>query len=294
MQLTYVLELLKPTKRKENIFLNNIAEVVKNRQTIAAKLKAGETKLSSADFKEINLPAAVKNQNIREVKALHKLFLKSGSDKDNIEFKANQPICYNNQNYKIDHHIISIPLYTTKCQRFVFPVKQTERFEKLQQHIDSGCKLGKASLFHKRGKWYFAVTIKIAVKKNTNSNLMGIDIGLRQLAVASVKTPQGKEINRQLINFAVQEQVGTIIMENLDNIRNTAKSLNRANRNIHSWTFYQLQQFIKYKAELAGIKVEYINPKYTSQSCSKCNKVKNPTAKLIYTLASVVIISTLI
>jgi len=57
VQLTYILELLKPTKRKENIFLNNIAEVVKNRQAVAAKLKAGETNLSSADFKEINLPA---------------------------------------------------------------------------------------------------------------------------------------------------------------------------------------------------------------------------------------------
>ncbi len=39
MQLTYVLELLKPTKIKENISLNNIAEVVKNRRTIAEKLK---------------------------------------------------------------------------------------------------------------------------------------------------------------------------------------------------------------------------------------------------------------
>jgi IS605 OrfB family transposase len=330
MQLTYVLELLKPTKRKENIFLNNIAEVVINRQAVAAKLKTGETKLSSAEFKEIKLPSAVKNQNIREVKALYKLFLKSGSDKDNIEFKDNQPICYNNQNYKIDQHIISIPLYTTKCQRFAFPVKQTERFEKLQQYIDSGCKLGKASLFYKQGKWYFAVTIKIAAKKTSNSNLMGIDIGLRQLAVASVKNHQGKEINRQfhsgkqagfirkkyrmlrrklgqskkvkaiknindkeqrwmtdlnhkisrqLINLAVQEQVGTIIMENLENIRNTAKSLNSADRNIHSWTFYQLQQFIEYKAELAGIKVEYINPKYTSQSCSKCAKVKKSNRK---------------
>ena len=57
MQLTYVLELLKLTKRKENIFLNNIAEVVKNRQAVATKLKTGETKLSSADFKDINLPA---------------------------------------------------------------------------------------------------------------------------------------------------------------------------------------------------------------------------------------------
>jgi len=325
MQLTYVLELLKPTKRKQNIFLNNIAEVVKNRQSVADKLKAGETKLSSADFKEINLPSAVKNQNIREVKALYKLFLKSDSDKDNLEFKNNQPICYNNQNYKIDNHIISIPLYTSKCQRFAFPVKQTKRFEELQQYIDNGSKLGKASLFYKRGKWHFAVTIKIADKEITNSNVMGIDIGLRQLAVASVKNSQGKEINRQfnngkqagfirkkyrslrrklgqskkvkaiktiddkeqrwmtdlnhkisrqLINLAVQEQVGTVIMENLENIRNTAKSLNRADRNLHNWTFYQLQQFIEYKAQLAGIKVEYINPKYTSQSCSKCAKVK--------------------
>jgi IS605 OrfB family transposase len=330
MQLTYVLELLKPTKRKQNIFLNNIAEVVKNRQSIANKLKKGETKLSSADFKEINLPSAVKNQNIREVKALYKLFLKSDSNKDNLEFKNNQPICYNNQNYKIDHHIISIPLYTTKCQRFAFPVKQTKRFKELQGYIKNGCKLGKASLFYKRGKWYFAVTIKIADKDTTNSNIMGIDIGLRQLAVASVKNPHGKEINRQfhsgkqagfirkkyrtirrnlgqakkvkaiknindkeqrwmtdlnhkisrqLINLAVQEQVGTIIMENLENIRNTARSLNRADRNIHSWTFYQLEQFIEYKAKLAGIKVKYINPKYTSQSCSKCNKIKKSNRK---------------
>ena len=330
MQLTYVLELLKPTKRKKNIFLNNIAEVVKNRQSIADKLKAGETKLSSANFKETNLPSAVKNQNIREVKTLYKMFLKSDSDKENLEFKDNQPICYNNQNYKIDNHIISIPLYTSKCQRFAFPVKQTKRFKELLQYIKDGCKLGKASLFYKRGKWYFAVTIKIADKETTNSNIMGIDLGFRQLAVASVKIPQGKEINRQffngkqagfirkkyrslrrklgqskkvktiknindkeqrwmtdlnhkisrqLINLAVQEQVGIIIMENLENIRNTAKSLKRADRNLHNWTFYQLQQFIEYKAELAGIKVKYINPKHTSQRCSKCGEVKKANRK---------------
>lgn len=331
MQLTYVLELLKPTKRKENIFLNNIAEVAKNRRAIADKLKAGKFKLSSSDFKEIDLPSAVKNQNIREVKANYKRFLKSDSDKDNIEFKDNQPICYNNQNYHIDDHIISIPFYTNKCERFAFPVKQTKRFKELQQYIESGCKLGKASLFYKKGKWYFAVTIKIENKETKALNVMGIDIGLRQLAVGSVKTPQGKEINRQfhngnqagfirkkyrslrrklaqakkidviktindkeqrwmtdlnhkisrqLINLAVQEQVGTIVMEDLENIRNTAKSLNRADRNLHSWTFYQLQQFIEYKAELAGIKVKYVNPKYTSQSCSKCGKVNKSNRKV--------------
>jgi putative transposase len=68
-------------------------------------------------------------------------------------------------------------------------------------------------------------------------------------------------------------------MENLENIRNTAKSHNRADRNLHSWTFYQLQQFIKYKANLAGIKVKYINPRYTSQRCSKCGEIKKYNRK---------------
>ena len=47
--------------------------------------------------------------------------------------------------------------------------------------MKSGCKLGKASLFYKRDKRYFAVTIKIVDKEITNSNVMRIDIGLRQL-----------------------------------------------------------------------------------------------------------------
>ncbi len=335
MQITYVLELLEPTKRKQNIFLKNIAEVAKNRQSIADKLKAGENKLSSADFSEHSLPSAVKNQNIREVKALYKNFIKSDSDKENITFKKNQPICYNNQNYDIDDHIISIPLYTTKCQRFAFPVKRTERWKKLQQHLKDSCKLGKASLFYKNGKWFFAVTVNVENKENDNSNIMGVDIGLKQLAVANVQNQDGKKINcqfhsgsqtgfirkkyrslrrnlgqakifdvikkindkeqrwmtdlnhkisRQLINLAVQEQVGTIVMENLEQIRQTARSLDRADRNIHNWTFSQLQNFIEYKAKLAGIKVEYVNPEYTSQCCSKCGQVKksNRKANLYY------------
>ncbi len=35
MILTYILELLKPTKRKQDIFLDNIIEVVKNRKVIS-------------------------------------------------------------------------------------------------------------------------------------------------------------------------------------------------------------------------------------------------------------------
>ncbi len=87
------------------------------------------------------------------------------------------------------------------------------------------------------------------------------------------------KISRQIVNLAVQEEVGTIIMEDLENIRDTAESLNRADRNLDSCFFYQLQQFIEDKAELAGIKVEYINPQYTSKSCSRCARVKKSNRK---------------
>ncbi|MFO7814205.1 MAG: hypothetical protein R6V14_00435 [Halanaerobiales bacterium] len=53
----------------------------------------------------------------------------------------------------------------------------------------------------------------------------------------------------------MQEKVGPIVRENLENIRQTAQSIYRADRNPPNWTFYQLQNFIEYKAELAGIKV---------------------------------------
>lgn len=331
MQITYVLELLKPTKKKQNIFFNNIEQITKNRQDIAIKLKNNETKLSSADFKGINLPSVVINQNIREVKSLYNRFKQSNSKKENIEFKPNQPICYNNQSYNIDRHIISIPLFHNgKCQRFAFPVKQTNRFQDLKEHIENDYKLGKGSLFYKNSKWYFAVIIKLENRENKGANIMGIDIGLRQLAVASVVNTEGKEINRQfhngkkagfirkkyrflrrklgkakrpekinsiknkeqrwirdlnhktsrqLVNLAVQEHVDKIVMENLKNIRKTAKSINKADRNINSWAFYELQQFIEYKAKLAGIKIIYINPKYTSQRCSKCGKIEKGNRK---------------
>ena len=66
----------------------------------------------------------------------------------------------------------------------------------------------------------------------------------------------------------------TIVFEDLANIRERIKSYRKqANFQISNWAFYQLEQFVEYKALAKGVKVVYIDPKYTSQRCSICGDI---------------------
>lgn len=78
------------------------------------------------------------------------------------------------------------------------------------------------------------------------------------------------KISRQIVDFAIQEGVGTIRLEKLSGIRQTARTSRKNEKNLHTWSFYRLAQYIEYKARLSGIKVEYVDPKYTSQTCPEC------------------------
>ncbi|HLC19314.1 MAG TPA: transposase [Candidatus Nanoarchaeia archaeon] len=63
-----------------------------------------------------------------------------------------------------------------------------------------------------------------------------------------------------------------IVMENLKGIRK-ANRWRKMNYWISNWSFYQLQSFIKYKAERKGIEVIRVKPNYTSQICHKCGQL---------------------
>lgn len=42
---------------------------------------------------------------------------------------------------------------------------------------------------------------------------------------------------------------------------------------LSKWSYYELQNMIEYKSDREGIKVRYIDPAYTSQTCSKCGHI---------------------
>lgn len=80
-------------------------------------------------------------------------------------------------------------------------------------------------------------------------------------------------VSKQIIQEAVQTQVGTIIMEDLTNIRKRIRTGKKMRSRLHRWAFHQLQTLIQYKAETHGLKVLYVNPAYSSQTCSLCGQL---------------------
>ena len=64
-----------------------------------------------------------------------------------------------------------------------------------------------------------------------------------------------------------------IALENLKGIRKGIKANRRGRAQLHNWAFYQLKQFILYKAKLVGIPVLFVDPKNTSRECPVCHHV---------------------
>jgi len=82
---------------------------------------------------------------------------------------------------------------------------------------------------------------------------------------------ENHELSKELINDAKRHNCGIIRMEQLKGIRDRTKTWNKhLNRMVASWSFYQLQQFVKYKASSAGLTFEWVDPQYTSQTCHQC------------------------
>ena len=81
------------------------------------------------------------------------------------------------------------------------------------------------------------------------------------------------KISHDIVKEAAAHNVKVIKLEQLQNIRSATRTSRKNNHSLHTWSFYRLAQFIEYKAKLAGVSVEYVNPAYTSQRCPVCGNI---------------------
>ena len=85
------------------------------------------------------------------------------------------------------------------------------------------------------------------------------------------------DVNHCLSKTLVQKYGANtlFVLENLNGVSFERTDLPKALRNQNkSWAFYQLEQFLTYKAHLHNSEVVEVSAKYTSQRCPKCGVIK--------------------
>ena len=115
----------------------------------------------------------------------------------------------------------------------------------------------------RRKKLYASLTV-VKGGKGRNKKLKAAD-RLRDKERNFVKT-YNHQLSHKIVKFAKDNKCEFINLEYL-----TKDGFE--NRILSSWSYYELQNMIEYKAEREGIKVRYVDPAYTSQTCSKCGHV---------------------
>jgi IS605 OrfB family transposase len=104
---------------------------------------------------------------------------------------------------------------------------------------------------------------------------------LRRIAKkeARFRRHQNHVISKQIVQTAKRTKCG-IALEKLKGIRKrvTARGGDAKNR-LGGWAFAQLGGFLVYKARLAGVMVEFVNPAYSSQTCAECGHCRKSNRK---------------
>ena len=84
--------------------------------------------------------------------------------------------------------------------------------------------------------------------------------------VANFRDMTNHKYSRYVVDMAARHNCGIIQIEDL-------KGISTDNAFLKRWSYFDLQEKIKYKAKEKGIEVHTIDPKYTSQRCSSCGYI---------------------
>jgi IS605 OrfB family transposase len=119
-------------------------------------------------------------------------------------------------------------------------------------------------------KRYSKVRASVQSKGTKNSKTLLKRLSGRERRFVSITS---HTIAKRIVEKAKAEGKG-IAIEDLSHIRKTAKPKSKQQKTeLNRWSFYQLRQYLSYKALLSGVLLVVIPPAYTSQTCSICNHI---------------------
>ncbi|MCK4319555.1 transposase [Candidatus Micrarchaeota archaeon] len=255
-----------------------------------AKHAIRQRTLSSKDVKHIGLKSMIANQILRK-------YARNKTVKNINSIKLTIP----SQGIRFTDREITIP-----CLKLVLPINFNHSFEKINQ-IEVGETFAYVSCSYKEPRQYTSKQI-IGVDRNTTGHVLvasNINTGKvlklgkecnhlhkkyknirknlqkkgKYSLVKKIKNRESRivrNINHQISKCLVKEAQNNkaiIVLEGLKDIQKTAKVRRRQLYSLNSWSFYQLQNMIEYKAKKFGVPIAYVEPQYTSQRCSRCGHI---------------------
>jgi putative transposase len=88
---------------------------------------------------------------------------------------------------------------------------------------------------------------------------------------------ENHKVSKAIVDYAATHR-RAIVLEDLGTVR-AKRSKIRSYVERSQWSFYQLLQYVRYKAALSGVMVFEVCPAYSSQECSRCHQLTKPTGK---------------
>ena len=227
---------------------------------------------------------------LKTVIARYKTILENQNEWIKPSFKKPQYDLVWNRDYSLTQNCFSINTLNGRVKLSYFSDGMSKYFN------HTIYKFGTARLVSKHGKYYLHIPVTYEVEESNISdicNVVGIDRGIN-FVVATYDSKHksgfvsgkaiGQRENRwmQDINHRVSKALvennpkhTLFVLEDLSGIRNATERVKTKERYVSvSWSFYDLEQKLIYKAKQNQSSVIKVDPHYTSQCCPCCGHVE--------------------